>query len=141
MWVESVFKWLEPSVLEGSDTLTNSLVQNIYTVSATVSARNSSGLTVEAHTKSAEVAERVDRVLSAKDIVSTREANGNSTLNTPMSRRAVRSESGSLHREDLIGSELLLIKCLLLLLQCFDLLLNGDLYRSSAFDNKLWRCR
>jgi len=56
-WVESVLKRLEPSVLERSDALTNSLVQNIHTVSATMSARNSSGLTVKAHTKSAEVAE------------------------------------------------------------------------------------
>ena len=106
-------------------------------MSATVSARNSSGLTVETHTKSAEVAERVDRALSAEDITSTGKANRNSALNTPVSGRAVRSESRGLQREDLIRSELLLIKCLLLVLQRFDLLLNGDLYRSSAFDNKL----
>lgn len=55
--VESVFKRLEPSVLERSYALTNSFVQDIHTVSTTVSARNSGGLTVKAHTKSAEVSE------------------------------------------------------------------------------------
>lgn len=55
--VESIVEWLKPSVLERPDTLTNSLVQDIDTMSATVSTRNSSGLTVKAHTKSTEIAE------------------------------------------------------------------------------------
>jgi len=55
--IESIFERLKVTVLERSDTLPDSLVQNIHTVSATVSARNSSGLTVKTHTKSAEVAE------------------------------------------------------------------------------------
>jgi hypothetical protein len=69
--VESIFERLEPSVIERSETLTNSLVQNIHAVSATVSTRNSSSLTVKAHTKSTEVAELAHWVLSTKDIVAT----------------------------------------------------------------------
>ena len=52
---------------------------------------------------------------------------GNGALDASMSGRAARSEPRSLQRENLIRSELLLIKCLLLLLQRFDLLLDGDL--------------
>lgn len=44
-----------------------------------------------------------------------------------MNRRAIRSEPRGLQGEDLVRSELLLVKCLLLLLQRFDLFLNGDL--------------
>ena len=96
-------------------------------MSATVSTRNSSRLTVEAHTKSTEVAELVDWTLTAEDIVTTGDADGNSALDAPMSGRTVRGKSRSLEREDLVRSELLLIECLLLLLQHLDLLLNGDL--------------
>ena len=46
--VESIVKWLEPSVLKRPDALADSLVQDIYTVSAAVFVRNSSGLTIKA---------------------------------------------------------------------------------------------
>jgi len=52
---------------------------------------------------------------------------GNGALDAPMSGRTARNEPRGLQRENLIRSELLLIKCLLLLLQRFDLLLDGDL--------------
>jgi len=62
-----------------------------------------------------------------EDIVATAEADRNSALDAPVGGRTVRGKSRSLEREDLVRSELLLIKCLLLLLQHLDLLLNGDL--------------
>lgn len=108
-----------------SDVWTSGLVQNVYTVSAAVSARDPGGLTVKAHAKPTKVAGLV--LANAKDIVASGDANGNCALNTPMSGRTIRSESRGLKREDLIRSKLLLIKCLLLLLQGLDLLLNGDL--------------
>ena len=108
--------------------MTSSLVQNIYAVSAAVSTRNSGSLTIEAHPKPAKVAELAHWILeSAKAIAATGDTNGNGALNTPMSGRTVWSETRGLERVNLVGSKLLLIKCLLLLLQCFDLLLNGDL--------------
>jgi len=137
--VEAIIERFKPSVLERPDALTNSLVQNIHAVSATMSTRDPSSLTVEAHTKSTEVSELADRVLSTERIVGVRD--GNRALDASMSGRTARSETRSLQRENLIRSELLLIKCLLLLLQRFDLLLDGDLQRSSAFDNRLWRSK
>ena len=110
--------------------LTRGLVQDIYTVSAAMSTRDSRCLTIKAHaepTEGAKVAKLAHWARCAKDIVSTGEANGNGALDTSMSGRTIRSEARSLHGENLIRSELLLIKCLLLLLQSFDLLLNGDL--------------
>jgi hypothetical protein len=126
-WVESIVERFEPCIIQRSETLANSLVQDIYTVSATVSSRNSGSLTVKAHAKPTKVAELTYRILeSAKEIiVATGDANGYGALNTSMNRLTIRSESRSL--ENLIGSKLLLIECLLLLLQCFDLFLNGDL--------------
>ena len=139
-WVESIFEWFEPSVIQRSETLTTSFVQNIYAVSAAMPTRNSSSLTVKAHTKPTKVAKLTHLVLdSAKDIVATGDANGNGALNTPMSQLTVRSEARGLERENLIRSKLLLIKCLLLLLQCFDLLLKGDLSRNSVGDKRLCR--
>ena len=121
--VESIVERLKPSVLERPNALTYSLVQNIHTVSTTVSTRDSRSLTVEAHTKSTEVAKLAHRILSTERVV----LDGDGTLDAPMSRRTTRGETRSLQRENLIRSELLLIKRLLLLLQRFDLLLDGDL--------------
>jgi len=137
--VESIVEWLKPSILERPNTLTYGLVQNIYTVSAAMSTGYSGGLAVKAHTKPTEVAELVDRTLSTERIVGIGDRNG--ALDAPMSGRTARSEARSLQRKNLIRSELLLIKCLLLLLQRFDLFLDGDLKRSSAFDKKLWRSK
>src|SRR6266498_185895 len=50
----------------------------------------------------------------------------NSTLHTAMTTTR-RCKTRCLERENLIGSKLLLIKSLLLLLQCFNLILDGNL--------------
>lgn len=97
-------------------------------MSTAVSTRNSGSLAVKAHSKPAQVTQLARWVLgNAKDIVPTGDSNGYGTLDTPMSGRTIRSEARSLERENLIRSKLLLIKRLLLLLQCFDLLLDSDL--------------
>lgn len=118
--------------------LTRGLVQNVYAVPAAVSTRDSSTLTVKTDVERSKVAELAHWILySAK---ATCEAKGNGALNTSMSGRTARSEARSLQGENLIGSKLLLIKCLLLLLQRFDLLLNSDLPRNSVADKRQHRC-
>ena len=120
--VEPIVKRFKPSVLERPDALADSLVQNVHAMPATMSTRDSSGLTVETHTKPTEVAELANLILGERIVV-----DGNSTLDTPMSGRTTRSKPWGLQRENLVRGELLLVKRLLLLLQRFDLLLDGDL--------------
>ena len=116
--VESIFKWLEPSIIQRSEALAGRLVQNIHAVSAAMSARNSGSLAVKAHTKPAKIAELAHLVLAGtKYIVAAGDANRNGALNASVSGRTVRGKARGLERKDLIGSKLLLIKCLLLLLQ------------------------
>ena len=91
--VESIIEWFKPSVFERSDTLTDSFVQDVYTVPTTVSTRNTGGLTVKPHTEPTEITELAHRILNT-EVAAGRD--GDSALNTPVSGRTTRSKTRSL---------------------------------------------
>lgn len=100
-------------------------VDNVDAVASAMATRNALRLSIETHVvHSAEVAELAHGGLRSSE--STLIGHRHSTLN-PSVRASVRGKAGSLIRQDLVRSQLLLIKSLLLLLKGFDLTLESDL--------------
>lgn len=66
-----------------------------------------------------------NRSIEARKIVVTRESTWKITLDASVS---IRRQARGLHGENLVRGQLLLIKCLLLLLKGLDLALDGNLW-------------
>jgi hypothetical protein len=62
----------------------------------------------------------------------TTKGQGNSALYASVRSCAIRGEPRSLEGKNLVRSQLLLIESSLLTLECFDLILNCDLFRHNA---------
>jgi len=102
----------------GGDTL---LVKNVDTVPTSMSSWQALWLSVEAHHPKVAILS-----LTWSIVIETAGAHWNSALDSSMDT-SVGSKAWSLVRENLVGSQLLLIQCLLLVLKSFDLLLESNL--------------
>ena len=101
------------------------LVDDVDTVAATVTTRDTLRLAVETYAHTCETELTHQALLSGSG--GTGHAHGCGTLHAAMAARARRSKSRRLERQDLVRRELLLVQGSLLPLKSLDLLLNGDL--------------
>lgn len=122
-WGKPVVKSVEVKISKGR--VTDAFVDDVYTVPTAMSTRHTLGLAVKTKIQAIEVPKLAHRMLHIAKGGGVR-AHWYSALDAPMSA-AGWYNAGSLERQNLIRSKLLLVQCLLLLLQSFDLILKGNL--------------
>lgn len=105
--------------------MTDTFVDDVDTVPTAMPTRHALGLTVKTKIQAIEVPKLAHRMLHIAESGGVW-AHWHSALDAPVSATGWHN-AGSLEGQDLIGSKLLLIQCLLLLLQGFNLILKGNL--------------
>jgi hypothetical protein len=115
---ESILSWEFVPIADRSShaRLATDFVDNVNAVPSTMAPRNALGLPIETYADGCQATELTHRILWPPIATQAARTNGNSTLDTPVRRRTIRSKPWSLKRKNLIGCKLLLVECLLLLL-------------------------
>ena len=108
--------------------LSTSLVQDVHAVTPAVTAGNT-GLRVQAHSHATQLAELAHGRLRTGERRADAHSDGQSAVHSAVSAASRRGKASGLEGEDLVLRKLLLVERLLLLLEGFDLGLNGNLRR------------
>ena len=110
------------------------LVQDIDTMTPTMSPRYRGWLSVQAHAKTTEVSELAHSSLGATECIQAH-AHRHGTVDTAMCTAAGTKARGLERRKNLVRGKLLVVEGLLLLLQRLNLVLDRNLCATSRYED------